>query len=64
MDSKDIFNLLKNDLVKVEKILKDFTIANETICTDISKHIILKPGKRFRPILLLLTFLSFKKKSN
>ena len=64
MDSKDIFNLLKNDLIKVEKILKDFTIANETICTDISKHIILKPGKRFRPILLLLTFLSFKKKSN
>tara|TARA_Y100001935_G_scaffold109722_2_gene91100 strand:+ start:3412 stop:4392 length:981 start_codon:yes stop_codon:yes gene_type:complete len=64
MDSKDIFNLLKNDLVKVEKILKDSTIANETICTDISKHIILKPGKRFRPILLLLTFLSFKKKSN
>ena len=64
MDSKDIFNLLKNDLVKVEKILKDFTIANETICTDISKHIILKPGKRFRPILLLLTFLSFKKRSN
>jgi len=48
----------------VEKILKDSTIANETICTDISKHIILKPGKRFRPILLLLTFLSFKKKSN
>ena len=64
MDSKDIFNLLKNDLIKVEKILKDSTIANETICTDISKHIILKPGKRFRPILLLLTFLSFKKKSN
>tara|TARA_B000000609_G_C24182532_1_gene360444 strand:+ start:10131 stop:11111 length:981 start_codon:yes stop_codon:yes gene_type:complete len=64
MDSKGIFNLLKNDLVKVEKILKDSTIANETICTDISKHIILKPGKRFRPILLLLTFLSFKKKSN
>ena len=64
MDSKDIFNLLKNDLIKVEKILKDSTIANETICTDISKHIILKPGKRFRPILLLLTFLSFKKRSN
>ena len=64
MDSKDIFNLLKNDLIKVEKILKDSTTANETICTDISKHIILKPGKRFRPILLLLTFLSFKKKSN
>jgi|TARA_B100000131_G_scaffold61304_1_gene57176 octaprenyl-diphosphate synthase len=64
MNSTDILELLKKDLNKIEIILRK-SIKSEVITSQqISSHIVLKAGKRFRPILLLLSYLVFKKRSN
>ena len=62
MNSSDISELLKKYLHQIEKILKASIKSKIPMSKRISQHIVLKAGKRFRPILLLLSYLVFKEK--
>ena len=62
MNSSDISELLEKYLYQIEKILKASIKSKIPMSKRISQHIVLKAGKRFRPILLLLSYLVFKAK--
>ena len=55
LTSKDIFKLLESDLQKVEDALKRESSAAFPLVNDINRYLHNSGGKRFRPVLLLLS---------
>jgi len=55
LTSKDIFKLLESDLQKVEDALKRESRAAFPLVNDINRYLHNSGGKRFRPVLLLLS---------
>ncbi|MBT3445681.1 polyprenyl synthetase family protein [bacterium] len=64
MDSALIQEPILNHLASVEKVLKQQVPSNVGLSVEILRHLIHKPGKRFRPSILLLAALSLKKRVN
>jgi octaprenyl-diphosphate synthase len=64
MDSALIQEPILNHLASVEKVLKQQVPRNVGLSVEILRHLIHKPGKRFRPSILLLAALSLKKRVN
>jgi octaprenyl-diphosphate synthase len=55
LTAKEIFDLVENDLRKVECEIELESIASGTVVSTISQHLNRNGGKRLRPILLLLS---------
>ncbi len=55
LTSKDIFKLLESDLQEVEDALKRESSAAFPLVDDINRYLHSSGGKRFRPVLLLLS---------
>ena len=62
MDFDLILRPIKKHLASVEKLLAGQTTTRINLSEEIVKHLILKPGKRFRPSIVLLSALSINKK--
>jgi len=64
MNNKKIFSILDRELLKIENVLLSVVKTDIKISKEISEHIVLKPGKRFRPLLLVLSYLAFNRRVN
>ena len=64
MNNKKIFSILDRELLKIENVLLNVVKTDIKISKEISEHIVLKPGKRFRPLLLVLSYLAFNRRVN
>ena len=64
MNNKKIFSILDRELLKIENVLLSVVKTDVKISKEISEHIVLKPGKRFRPLLLVLSYLAFNRRVN
>ena len=64
MINKKIFSILDRELLKIENVLLSVVKTDIKISKEISEHIVLKPGKRFRPLLLVLSYLAFNRRVN
>jgi octaprenyl-diphosphate synthase len=54
LSGKDIFELVKGDLERVEEDLKDFASSSLPLINNVNKYLHESGGKRLRPIVLLL----------
>ena len=64
MDSSSIKEPILSHLDSVELLLNEEIPEDIRMSFDIIKHLILRPGKRLRPSIVLLSALSLKKKMN
>ena len=64
MNNKILFSYLDRELLKMENVLSNVVKTDIEISKEISAHIVLKPGKRFRPLLLLLSYLALNRRVN
>lgn len=55
MQIQDIFNAYKDDLSQVEKHLDRYITSDVKLIPEVSRHLIDSGGKRFRPLLLLIS---------
>ena len=55
MQIQDVFSAYKNDLQKVEKCINDNATSEIKLIPEVSHHLIDSGGKRFRPLLLLIS---------
>lgn len=62
MDFDSILQPIKKQLASVEKLLTKQNTSQIELSEDIVKHLIIKPGKRFRPSIVLLSALSINKR--
>ncbi|HEY0565253.1 MAG TPA: polyprenyl synthetase family protein, partial [Terriglobales bacterium] len=54
ISAKEVFDLLRDDLVAIEREFEKDAISNVTAITDITEYLRAGGGKRIRPALLLL----------
>ncbi|PKN36851.1 MAG: hypothetical protein CVU62_12160 [Deltaproteobacteria bacterium HGW-Deltaproteobacteria-2] len=52
---QDVFSAYKNDLQKVEKCINNNATSEIKLIPEVSHHLIDSGGKRFRPLLLLIS---------
>ena len=64
MDSSSIKEPILSHLDSVELLLNEEIPEDIRMSFDIIKHLILRPGKRLRPSIVLLSALSLEKKMN
>ena len=62
MDFDLILQPIKKHLTSVEKLLTKQITSQINLSEDIVRHILIKPGKRFRPSIVLLSALSINQK--
>jgi octaprenyl-diphosphate synthase len=55
MDIQDVFSAYKEDLQEVEKYLNKYITSDVKLIPEVSHHLIGSGGKRFRPLLLLIS---------
>ena len=55
MQIQDVFSAYKNDLQKVEECINDNVISEIKLIPEVAHHLIDSGGKRFRPLLLLIS---------
>ena len=64
MDYGSIFLPIRKHLVSVEKELKNQIPTGVPLSKEILKHLLLRPGKRLRPSIVLLSALSVNNRIN
>ncbi|HOU51118.1 MAG: polyprenyl synthetase family protein [Smithella sp.] len=55
MQIQDVFSSYKDDLQQVEKCINDHATSEITLIPEVSHHLIDSGGKRFRPLLLMIS---------
>jgi octaprenyl-diphosphate synthase len=55
MNISDVFSAYKDDLQQVEKYLNQYITSDVKLIPEVSHHLIDSGGKRFRPLLLLIS---------
>lgn len=55
MQIQDVFSIYKDDLQQVEKCINDHATSEITLIPEVSHHLIDSGGKRFRPLLLMIS---------
>lgn len=55
MQIQDVFSAHKNDLQQVEKYINEYIISEIKLIPEVAHHLIDSGGKRFRPLLLLIS---------
>jgi len=55
MKIKDVFSAYKNDLQQVEKCINEYITSEIKLIPEVAHHLIDSGGKRFRPLLLLIS---------
>jgi octaprenyl-diphosphate synthase len=55
MQIQDVFSAYKNDLQQVEKYINEYVTSEIKLIPEVAHHLIDSGGKRFRPLLLLIS---------
>jgi octaprenyl-diphosphate synthase len=55
MQIQDVFSIYKDDLQQVEKCISDHATSEIKLIPEVSHHLIDSGGKRFRPLLLIIS---------
>ena len=55
MQIQDVFSAYKDDLQQVEKYINEYIISDIKLIPEVAHHLIDSGGKRFRPLLLLIS---------
>jgi len=55
MELEDVFDLVRDDLQKVEIELSKNVLSPVSLIPDVGKYVLLSGGKRFRPLVLILS---------
>jgi len=55
MQLQDVFSIYKDDLQQVERCISDHATSEIKLIPEVSRHLIDSGGKRFRPLLLMIS---------